>query len=319
MLGKHVCESTAGSNPAFSASRHPDHQDAFFFGYPMGSVIIYLLFTIPVEQWFRDHYQFSYARNYQIAQFEEKIDEAALKKATLSRILDRYILYLEGQKGGFFSQSQYQKKLYQLKDQYHTDTVATVALRAQKGGDLIRNDLYIDTVIELFLEQKLFKGITITQEALKEYHQKHYARFYQEPTIELYQIVVASPMLWDKVFSELKKGNFCPLAKKYSISPEGDRCGFLGRVKKGDLPDLFNPAFKLKTGKISKMVSSESGYHLFWVKSRQKGYYPSFKEVKKRIYRDLLEQKQEARLTQFIQKKREKIDLDQLLKIVTGE
>ncbi|HEX9974498.1 MAG TPA: peptidylprolyl isomerase [bacterium] len=67
-----------------------------------------------------------------------------------------------------------------------------------------------------------------------------------------------------KLLERIKAGeDFAELAKEYSNCPSGKNGGDLGEFSKGDMVKPFeDAAFKLKKGKISKIVETNYGYHI---------------------------------------------------------
>jgi len=57
-------------------------------------------------------------------------------------------------------------------------------------------------------------------------------------------------------------------ARRYSIAPEASHGGDVGWFVKGQLPSVFDRCFDLEKGKISEVVASDYGFHLFEVIAR---------------------------------------------------
>ncbi|MGZ6143826.1 MAG: peptidylprolyl isomerase, partial [Myxococcales bacterium] len=65
-----------------------------------------------------------------------------------------------------------------------------------------------------------------------------------------------------------------------STSPDGRNGGDVGWFAKGTMPKVFDDAcFTLGSGKISGVVASPYGYHVFKVLGRRPGKARSFKEA----------------------------------------
>ena len=62
-----------------------------------------------------------------------------------------------------------------------------------------------------------------------------------------------------------KQKTFSGLAKEYSLGPEGIQGGDLGYFEAGQMPEEFDDVFKLKINKISDIIRTPYGFHLFKV------------------------------------------------------
>jgi peptidyl-prolyl cis-trans isomerase C len=83
------------------------------------------------------------------------------------------------------------------------------------------------------------------------------------------------------------------LAKKYSISPEAEQGGMIGWLEKG-ASDVFEPAFRMKTGVRSPIVKSDFGFHIFEVVGRKPAHSRPYNEVKGEIKRILMEKREQS-------------------------
>lgn len=102
--------------------------------------------------------------------------------------------------------------------------------------------------------------------------------------IQLQQIVVGNELQAAHIFKSLKEGQigFDEAAKQYSMGPEAPRFGHLGWIRRGTL-DVFDQAFSLKEGKISKPIQSAYGYHLFKVLKKSKSRKVPLEDVKRQL------------------------------------
>jgi peptidyl-prolyl cis-trans isomerase C len=95
------------------------------------------------------------------------------------------------------------------------------------------------------------------------------------------QIAVRTPDEAKSVLDQLRAGtSFDKLARQVSISPDGRQGGDLGWFAKGTMPKAFDDAcFSLGTGKISGVVQSPYGFHVFKLLGRRPAKAHPFKEV----------------------------------------
>ena len=69
----------------------------------------------------------------------------------------------------------------------------------------------------------------------------------------------------------LRQGeDFAKVAKEHSLSPDREQGGDLGFFAKGEMPPEFDAiVFKLAPGRISDLVQSDYGFHIFLVAHRK--------------------------------------------------
>ncbi|NJL25993.1 MAG: parvulin peptidyl-prolyl isomerase [Calothrix sp. SM1_5_4] len=151
------------------------------------------------------------------------------------------------------------------------------------------------TLLQKMVAQKVVENIAAPTEAeMQAYYQQHRAEFGVSETAQIRQILVATESDAKLMEGELKKGKrLTELAKKYSISPEGPQGGLVGWIEKGQT-DVFEPAFRMKTGQRSQVVKSSFGYHIFEVAGRKPAHTRPYNEVKKDIKGILLEKRQQS-------------------------
>ena len=88
--------------------------------------------------------------------------------------------------------------------------------------------------------------------------------------MQIRQIVLPTENDARAIEEQLKKGrSLSSLIPKYSSQPQGrGKQSSVMWVKKGEAP-LFDSAFKLKVGRLSPIMKSDFGYHIFEVLARK--------------------------------------------------
>ncbi len=154
-------------------------------------------------------------------------------------------------------------------------------------------------LITFFLEKNVKGKVVITTDELKKYYREHYMDFRQKKLYHIKEIVVNKKELAQEIHTELVKngvlrfGNF---AKEYSISPSAVNGGDLGYFSKNQLPPEFEKIiFSLKPGKISDVIRTKYGYHIFYLEEVLGEHQLKFYEVKDRIESVLRERKEKKR------------------------
>jgi len=99
--------------------------------------------------------------------------------------------------------------------------------------------------------------------------------------------------------------NMGKLAKKYSIAPEAEARGEVGWVARGNLDRSMEDAlFSMQRGKISPVIKTSFGYHLFEVMSHRPAGVKGLPEVIHKIESQLLRQEHEGFYRKWLEKLR---------------
>lgn len=138
-------------------------------------------------------------------------------------------------------------------------------------------------------------------EELKTFYENNKDLFKQPEQIKISQIVLKNENDAKQILEELKSGKkFEDLAQEYSIAPEAFEQGNLGWVEKGTL-EVFDKVFDLRKGKRSGILKSPYGYHIIEVHDKRSERLKSFEEVKDIIARRILEKKEQATYSQWLE------------------
>lgn len=140
-----------------------------------------------------------------------------------------------------------------------------------------------------------------TEEEMRAYYEANKKEFKHEEQVRLSQIVLRTEDEADRVRKELKKKkSFEEIAKQFSITPEGENGGDLGWIEKGISPTL-DKAFKMPSKRLSTVLKSPYGYHILKVQKKRSGYTEKFAEVKDRIYKQLIQNREQAAYSKWLE------------------
>ena len=164
-----------------------------------------------------------------------------------------------------------------------------------------------NAVSRTLLVKKAFQLITsqpkpITDAMVQSYYEKHKDEFTNEEQVRALHILLESEQEAFEVLALLKKGqSFEKLAKERSKGPEAQNDGDLGYFSSGVMPKIFDETiFALKKGKVSKVVSSEYGYHIFKLVDRRDSRTVPLSECQDSIRRTLEKQAKEEQYATWL-------------------
>lgn len=183
---------------------------------------------------------------------------------------------------------------------------------AKALSEILREKFMVETLIADMINSNIdIKEDEIKQEYIELYSQKEPAK-----KAHLFQIFTTDKQVAEKAMAELKRGlAFNEVATRYSEGPEKEDGGDLGFIIDTDYPEIFGKAFKLKPGKISDIVKSEYGYHIFLVKEYSKPKIIDYDDVKTQIHFSLYNKEQDKKIEELINELYKNADIEYLTDI----
>ncbi|RMF14807.1 MAG: hypothetical protein D6761_08880, partial [Candidatus Dadabacteria bacterium] len=166
-------------------------------------------------------------------------------------------------------------------------------------------------LVEHLLDQELSRTAPVTDADIDAYYRESFEAVNPGIEVELWQIVVSDEQEARALRKELLAGrDFAELAREHSIGPERTRGGRIGYVRAEDLPESFAPAFRLPVNKISKVIRTEYGYHVFRVTDRRRGHRPDRTSME-RMIRETIERERRAQIRQqLIDRLRQEVPIE---------
>lgn len=145
--------------------------------------------------------------------------------------------------------------------------------------------------------------ISVSDEELADYYQRHLDSFRAEESFSLRQILVSTENEARDMRRRLQKDprSFETLARTASRGPEAATGGLMGSFSRGQLPpEIESAAAELPTGVIGEVVHSPFGYHIFRVDARESARQRSYDECRGEIRALLLRESSERSVRQFV-------------------
>ena len=145
----------------------------------------------------------------------------------------------------------------------------------------IKNKVLINKLIRLHVNSK----VSVSDKELRDYFEKTNNKFHKKEQVRALHIMVESEEEIREIQKELrqKQKSFSDLAREFSLGPEGSKGGDLGYFETGQMPEEFDEVFKLKINKVSNIIRTPYGFHLFKVVDKIKERKMNFQESKNRI------------------------------------
>jgi peptidyl-prolyl cis-trans isomerase C len=156
-------------------------------------------------------------------------------------------------------------------------------------------------LIEELLQRKVIAQSQVTDEEARKMYEDN-KPLYSTETMRVSHIMVKSEAEAEAILKELQAGkDFAELAKaKSQDTSSAEKGGDLGELRRGQAVQEFEEAaFRLKEGELSPVVKTQYGYHILKGGAHATAVEP-FDEVKGRIRRSLLQQKQQETFMAFL-------------------
>ncbi|MEJ2200302.1 MAG: EscE/YscE/SsaE family type III secretion system needle protein co-chaperone [Desulfuromonadaceae bacterium] len=171
-----------------------------------------------------------------------------------------------------------------------------------------RQDLEESLLTEKLVRQTAYALVMVSDEEIADYYRKHQDEFNRPEQVRARQILVADENEGRQLLEKLRQGaEFAALAKQHSLSPDAEEGGDLGFFARGEMPTEFDEVvFSLSGGRLSDLVKSEYGYHIFQVVERRQAVKLSLEMARNQIRDTLREQKEAQAYQEWLRSLRER-------------
>jgi peptidyl-prolyl cis-trans isomerase C len=167
-----------------------------------------------------------------------------------------------------------------------------------------------------YLQKEVISKIKVTEKDAKAYYDKNPDLFTSPEQVKARHILIQVPKETsdedkkklkekaDEVRKKVKAGeDFAKLAGDSSDDPgTKSKGGELGFFSKGSMVPAFEQAaFSLKPGEVSELVETEFGFHVIKVDEKKEAVSEPFETIKEKVTKQVLREKQEAKVTEFVE------------------
>ena len=226
-----------------------------------------------------------------------------LERSFLVQVIDRELSLAQADRMGLkVGPAEHEKAIEETRKEYPAGTFETM-LR-ERGTNLKEwsNELKEDLLMEKVVQQSVYSQLDVTDEEVVAYYEANAREFDRPDQVRARQIVVSTEEEGQKVLGLLRQGEpFADIAKTYSMSPDAADGGDLGFFAKGEMPPEFEKSVSsLAVGRLSDLVKSEYGYHVFLVEEKRKAAHLTLDEVRAEIRETLLAAKKEKAYQEWL-------------------
>jgi peptidyl-prolyl cis-trans isomerase C len=175
--------------------------------------------------------------------------------------------------------------------------------QAASGWDRAPENLETHLKLQKLMNDKILKDIEVTDEEVAAHYEDNRAYYKRPAAVDISQILVETEEEANQLLAELNahKSRFEDLAREHSIGPEASAGGHLGTFHRGELPAAFeNEVFSLGKGKLSGVVRTDFGFHIFRTNETFPAKDLSLDDVSASIRVELLRKKSDEALALYM-------------------
>jgi len=186
-------------------------------------------------------------------------------------------------------------------------TLALEKISSDDWENSIKNMLLTKKLIQKHVNSK----VSVSEKEMREYFDKS-GEFHKKEQVRALHIMVESEDEIRVIQKEIrrKQKSFSSLAKEYSLGPEGVQGGDLGYFEAGQMPEEFDDVFKLKVNKVSDIIRTPYGFHLFKVVDKVQERKMDFDESRSSIKKILLQDLQDKAFREWFLKLKRNARID---------
>jgi parvulin-like peptidyl-prolyl isomerase len=229
-----------------------------------------------------------------IKRFEEEI---------LDSMITEKIMFLRAQELDLsISSAELDEKINEIRREYgngFSKLFAQENVRYEQWKEELKKEMLLQKLIVVDVNS----NVRVSEDEAEDYFNEHRDKYKAESRVNVSQIVVRDEEKAKSVLKRLNNGeDFAHVAGEVSISPEAARGGNLGFIAKQIMPEpLDETIFSLPVNKISPIVKSPYGFHIFKVLEIQSAKTKSFAESKENVLADIRAIKEEAAFTSWLE------------------
>jgi len=200
------------------------------------------------------------------------------------------------------SAAELEDKIKEIKKDYGKDFSSLLAQENVKYEQW-KEDLKKEMLLQKLIAIDVNANIKVSEDEAEDYYNEHLSNYKTESRIRVVQIVVRDLAMAKKIEARLNAGeDFASVAAKVSIGPEAHRGGDLGFITRQVMPEpLDKTIFSLPVNKISPIVQSAYGFHIFKVLEIQPAKIGNFRDIKDEVIADIRSQKEVSAFVNWLE------------------
>jgi peptidyl-prolyl cis-trans isomerase C len=234
-------------------------------------------------------------------------EKEELKRAFLVQVIDRELALAEAENLGItVTPTEVEEALQEYRRDYPAGAFEEMLRERGITLDSWQRELTQNLLMEKVVRQAAYTGVTVEEEEVAAHYQEHREDFDRPEQVRARQIVLSTEAEGQRILGLLRQGEpFAEMARQHSLSPDGEQGGDLGFFARGEMPPEFDAVvFSLPVGRLSDLVKSEYGYHIFLVEERRKAMRLGLDSVQDEIRAELRAEKEDQAYQEWLRELR---------------
>ncbi len=238
-------------------------------------------------------------RDIKFITFEMSIPDQSVKNVLqplVDRMVDHYLILEYGkEKGITVTTNELESAVKDIKKDYPDKVFQEMLLHRYVDFEEWQEGLRQQLLIKNIMREASQNISPVTFHEVKTYFESHQNEFMRPRMAKFRQVVTRTKDEAEKILQRLRNGeDLDALARAYSVAPEAENGGVVGWVAQGELEESMEKViFSLPVGRISPVVRTPYGYHIFEVLSKRSEGLKSLPEAMEEIESKLSHEKTE--------------------------
>jgi len=220
------------------------------------------------------------------------------------QLICHYLIMEYGrEKGIAIPASELQSALNDIRREYGEDAFREALLREYVDFDQWKEQFGEQLLVDRILEKVSENIVPPTYREIEQYFENNPDEFRFPRMVRFRQIFARTKGEAESLLKRIQNGeDMRELAREYSIGPEADNGGEVGWIARDHLEESMGKVlFSMPQGKLSPVVETPYGYHIFRVLSIRPDTVKELPDVIEQIETRLLHQKREIFLKKWIE------------------
>jgi len=213
-----------------------------------------------------------------------------LKQNVLNELIDEQVMLNRARKLGLsVSEGELKRRIEEIRKDYGEEHFEQYFKGGRKEYRTWEEKLRRRLLLEELIRQEVNSRVSVTDEEVMDYLKKH-----------------EKEKLFQERVQRLNDGeDFATLAREFSLGPEAEKGGDLGYFVRGVLPETFDRViFSLPPGKVSGIIETPYGYHIFKVLEKERRGKKVLAEQRERIRAKLKREKEDQEYAGWLERLR---------------